>query len=312
MIRPLVILTDGTDLDSRPARRILETAGFDVCALDLDNGRVPERARRAVGAVVGWTRMDDWMLGQLPALRVIATTSTGVDMIDLDAAARHGVDVVPLAGAATREVATHALALMLAVLRGIPQGVEVVSDGGWTEDSAFIPRALEDLTLGLLGYGRIARDLARLASPLFGSIIAFDPYASVQEPAEAVEIEELWRRSDVMSLHVPLSNDTRRIASAARIALLPVGAILLNVSRAPLVDEEAVLSALESGRLAAYAADVLDGEPPVVEHPLRRHPRALMTPHVAYRSDRSLARYQGDPARNVIAGLTDPLPPDAD
>ncbi|WP_308797870.1 C-terminal binding protein [Agromyces silvae] len=301
--RPLVIFTDRADLDPVPAIDLLEANGFDSAVLDLANDPlVPEDARRAVAAIVGYARIGDAVLQQLPDLRVLCTSSVGTDMVDEAAAARHGVEVVGLAGASTREVATHTLALALAAVRELPAATAVARDGGWTTHFDRIPRATEDLVFGLLGFGRIAQATAELARPVFGRIIAHDPFQSAPG-AEHVGFDDLLARADVLSLHVPLTEANRGIVSADAIGRLPAGSVIVNTSRGELVDDAAVLAALESGRVSAYAADVLAGEPPQAADPLRRHPRAIVTPHIAFLSDRSLERYLLSPARTILDRL---------
>lgn len=221
-------------------------------------------------------------------------------MIDAESAQARGIKVVGLTGPATVEVATHALMLMLAALRGLPASQAAVGAGRWSDAVAFVPRAAEELTLGLLGYGRIARAVAERARPLFARVIAHDPYADVSGHAEGVDRETLFAASDILSLHVPLTSDSAGLVTAERIDRMRPGAVLVNVSRGELVDEDAIVAALDDGRLSAYAADVLTGEPPQEAHPLRRHPRAIVTPHVAYRSNRSMDRYMLDPVDSVL------------
>lgn len=302
--RPLVVLTDVTDIDPGPAVTLLEAAGCDALILDLVTNRsVPSDARRAVAGIVGFARIDGALLAQLPDLRILATTSTGIDMVDAAAAAERGIEVVGLDGASTVEVATHALLLMLAPVRDLPTSQQTVRDGGWTDDASTVPRAADELTVGLVGYGRIAQATASRARPMFGRVIAYDPHVGVAGDADPASLEEIFATADIVSLHLPVLPETAGIVSAARIGAMRPGAILVNVSRGELVDHAAVLAALDDGRLGAYAADVLDGEPPSRDDPLRRHPRAIITPHIAYRSDRSLERYALQPARTILQRL---------
>lgn len=306
--RPVVVFTEADDVDPGAGAALLESHGFDVVVL---RGRIPaassdgplsDRAADAVAAIVGLSPIGAAELDRLPALRVLCTTSTGVDMIDLAAADERGVEVVGLGGVATAEVAVHALTLMLAALRDLPAGRSVVASGGWTSDLAVTPPEIGALTLGLIGFGRIGREIARIARPLFGRILAVDPLSTEPEHGvELVSLDELVASSDVVSLHLPATDDNRGLVSADLLAAMRPGSLLVNVSRGELVDEASVLDALDSGRLGAFAADVLDGEPPAADSPLRDHPRAIVTPHMAFLSTASLVRYELDPARAVIA-----------
>ncbi|WP_053387603.1 C-terminal binding protein [Leucobacter japonicus] len=310
MTRPLVVFTDTTDLDPEPGRALLERAGAATMLLDLPAApgmtrEFPAGAEAAVALVVGYARIDAEVLDHLPQVRCIATMSAGVDMVDLEAARDRGIWVVNLVDAATEEVAAHALSLMLALERGLRESWAVTAAGGWTEDVAAVPRRLSGLTLGLFGYGRIARRLAEIAAPTFGAVIAHDPFVAEGDGlVELVDRESLLARADVLSLHLPLAPETEGAIGADAFAAMRPGASLINVSRGELVDSAALRAALDAGTLRGAALDVLDGEPPVADHPLRDDPRVLVTPHVAFLSDGSLEHYTLDPARAIVEWLS--------
>lgn len=307
MSAPVAIITDVTDLDVAPAVEILEAAGFDVHVLALDSDSVvPESSRGAVLALAGYAFLGCDFFEALPALRYIGTASAGTDMVDAAEAHARGVQVQPLVGVATEEVATHALALLLAVERQLVPVAGAVAAGAWSEAYVAVPRRLSERTLGLYGLGRIGARLAELARPLFGRVIAHDPY--VTSPPSGVDalvsFDELLRESDVLSLHVPLTSETAGVIGAAELALLPAGATLINVSRGELVDADALAQSLDAGHLAGAGLDVLGGEPPSAAHPLRAHPRAVVTPHIAYLSERSLEGYLRAPALAAVQWWT--------
>jgi D-3-phosphoglycerate dehydrogenase len=297
------VITDVTDLDPAPAIEILEAAGFEVHVLQLDrNMEIPDAARPAVVALAGYAHLGRWFFDAVPQLRYIGTASAGVDMVDIAAAHERGVVVQPLVGVATEEVAVHALALLLAVERDLVPAVGAVAAGAWSEAYDAVPRRLAERTLGLYGLGRIGTRLAELARPLFARIVAHDPYVRTAPGAvdELVDRDRLLAASDVLSLHVPLTDRTAGIIDAVALAALPDGASLINVSRGELVDADALVAALDCGRLRGVGIDVLGGEPPAKDHPLRRHPRAVVTPHVAYLSSTSLQGYLRQPALSVV------------
>lgn len=310
MSRPLVVFTDTTDLDPAPGRALLERAGAATMLLDLPAAPgamrdFPAGAEAAVALVVGYARIDAEVLDHLPQVRCIATMSAGVDMVDLEAARDRGIWVVNLVDAATEEVAAHALSLMLALERGLRDSWAVTAAGGWTEDVAAVPRRLSGLTLGLFGYGRIARRLAEIAAPTIGTVIAHDPFVADGDGlVELVDRESLLARADVLSVHLPLAPETAGAIGAEAFAAMRPGASLINVSRGELVDSAALRAALDTGTLRGAALDVLDGEPPVADHPLRTDPRVLVTPHVAFLSDGSLEHYTLDPARAIVEWLS--------
>lgn len=302
--RPLVLLTDVADLDPAPALGLLDAAGFDTLVLDLGNDpRVRADAGRAVAAIAGYAALGEPFFAALPDLGFIATASMGTDMVDSEAAARHGVRVQPLVGAATEEVAVHALALLLSLERRLVEASASVAAGEWSTGLFAVPRRLSNLTLGLFGLGKIGSELARIAAPIVGRVIAVDPFVRDAPPGvdELVTFETLLAQSDVLSLHVPLTPQTRGVIDAVALAALPDGAVLLNVSRGELVDQDALRAALDSGHLAGAGLDVLDMEPPRADHPLRSHARAIVTPHMGFLSREALLSYETLPAEAVVA-----------
>lgn len=305
-MRPLVLFTDTTDLDPLPGRELLEQAGCDTLLAQLPSASGVERvlpagAERAIALVVGYARIDADLLEMLPRVRFIATMSAGIDMIDRSAAEARGIRIMNLVDVATEEVAAHALTLILALERDLRGSLRITAHGGWTDDATTVPRRLSELTLGLYGYGRIAQRLAQIASPTFARIIAHDPYVTkTAGGVELVERKTLLAESDVLALHLPLTQETVGVLDRAAFAAMPVGASLINVSRGELIDEMALVEALNNGTLRGAAVDVLAGEPPTKTHPLRTDPRVLVTPHIGFLSEGSLEHYTLDPARKVL------------
>lgn len=303
MTAPTAIYLPVAGLDVSPGVRLLEAAGFRVHRLDtpaLDDAA----PRDAVALLAGYDPVGAPLFDALPGLRIVATHSAGFDMVDVDEARRRGIWVCNLPGGATEEVAVHAFALTLALLRRLPEWHRHVLGGGWDEEIAYPMRRPSTLRCGVLGMGRIGRHYAGLAASVFGTVLGADPLVPDSDwPSSVVRVgvDELFARSDVLSLHVPLTVDTRRVADDRRLAGMPSGAVLVNASRGALVDEPALLAALDSGHLAAAGLDVLDGEPPRHDQPLLRHPRVLTTPHVGYLSTDSLRDYAEVPAANVVA-----------
>ena len=301
---PLAVYTDIVDVDPGPGVRLLEDAGMAVRVLDSDDPELIAReARDAVALLIGYTRVDAPLLAALPALGIVATQSVGFDMVDLDAARRRGVWVSNVPAAATEEVAVHAFAMGLSLLRGLPFLDRSVRAGRW--DATELPlRRPSTATLGILGLGRIGRRLGALGQGVYGRVIGCDPVLPADawpEGVERVELEALLTGSDVISLHLPLNHETHRLIDAEALARMRPGALLVNVSRGALLDPQALLAALDAGRVGGAALDVLEVEPPGPADPLARHPRTLVTPHAAYYSDLASAAYVRDQARNVVA-----------
>lgn len=223
---------------------------------------------------------------------VIGRAGIGLDAIDLEAARARGVAVFHVPDYATQEVATHALALILAVNRRILQGNTVARTRwpAWRELTPLVP--LHEQTAGVVGYGRIGGAVIDRLRPLVGEVVAYDPYAP--EPPDGVTIvhtlDDLLKRSHVLTLHVPHTGETNALIGAREIALMPKGASVVNVSRGRLIDEEALARALTAGHLSGAGLDVLVDEPPKPDAAILRAPNVILSPHFAWYSDPSERR----------------------
>jgi phosphoglycerate dehydrogenase-like enzyme len=311
---PLAVYTDVLGVDPDPGVGLLEQAGFTVRVLATDDpGRVAREAGGAVALLIGgYLPVTAALLDALPTLRIVATMSVGVDTVDVAAARERGIWVANVPGAATEEVAVHAFAMGLSLLRGLPFLDRAVRAGGWDDVTEPLLRPSE-ATLGVLGMGRIGRRLATLGQAVYGQVIAHDPLAGPDAwppGVERVGRDALLERAHVLSLHLPLVPETHHAIDAAALARMRPGAFLVNVSRGGVLDPRALLDALDGGRLGGAALDVLEVEPPAPADPLVRHPRTLVTPHLAYYSGASARAYVLDQARNVVAWHRDGRPLD--
>ena len=310
--RPLAVFTDLGELDPSPGIEVLERGGFRVAIAEGPSAdQVAGAAREAVALVAGYAKIDAGLLGRLPGLRIVATMSAGYDNVDMVAAAERGIWVCNLPDGATEEVAVYALTLALSMVRAMPEALSTVRSGGWAEDLGRLGRRTSALTMGVVGLGRIGAKLAELATPLFGIVSGYDPYAPLgSEPAggSRTGLEELVGGSDVVSLHLPLTAETAALVGRPLLERFKRGSFLVNTSRGGLVEESALLDALDSGTLAGAALDVFSAEPLPAASPLRGHPRILATPHVAYLSEESMRDYVVKPARNLVAWLRDGRP----
>jgi D-3-phosphoglycerate dehydrogenase len=297
-------------LDIGPARVLLREAGLEV--LDRTDHPQEEQLARVVALLVGYEQVGADLLDRLPALRIVATHSVGVDMVDVGAVRARGLWLANLPEAATEEVAVHALSMALALVRRLPAYDRDVRESRWLNPAAPLPRVPGDLTMGIVGMGRIGQALARMSQALFGHTVGYDPH--LPDPLWPVGTErvpsvaDLFARCDCVSLHLPLSAETHHLVDAELLGLMPDRALLINTARGGLVDETALLTALDERRLEGAACDVLSSEPPMPDHPLLHDSRVLLSPHVAYLSTGSLRRYAELPARNVVALLTDGAP----
>ncbi len=247
-------------------------------------------------------------IGRLEKCRIIARYGIGFDNVDLDAASEAGMVVTNVPDYSVEEVATHALALILATLRKVVSADRSVRSGTWSVDNFRPIRRLSTLTVGLLGYGRIARKIAAPLAALGSRIIAHDPYL---EPGPDLPpllgLEEVLAEADIVSLHLPLTDETRGFINAERIAGMKSGAILVNTSRGPLVDLGSLTDALVDGRLSGAGLDVFDIEP-LDPSRIEGIPNLIATPHMAYYSEEALAESQTKAATQVIKVLTGESP----
>jgi phosphoglycerate dehydrogenase-like enzyme len=241
--------------------------------------------------------------GLADRLRIISAITVGVDHIDLEAARAAGIWVTNVPDATTEEVAVTALSMALSLVRHVPFLDRDVRAGGWDAFATGRRRRPSHLTLGIVGLGRIGRHLAGLAAPIFGRVCAHDPAPAVPWPGgvDRLELADLLAQSDIVTLHLPALPGAPPLIDATALARMPRGAFLVNVARGALVDTDALLAALDEGQLGGAALDVVAGEPPPPDAPVRRHPRVVLTPHAAFWSDDGEAASYARQAANVVA-----------
>lgn len=271
----------------------------------------PPWAGDDVVGLVSWAPVTAADLERLGSLRVVATPSVGVDHVDVEAATRRGVWVCHVPDYCVDEMADHALALLLALVRGVVELDRSVRAGAWNATAAGTLRRVSDVRLGIIGFGRIGRALARRARALNMDVAAHDPLVSgreiAAEGARPLDLDELLRTSAAISLHAPLTEETQGLIGARELGLLPEGAFVVNVSRGGLVDTPALLEALESGRLGGVALDVLEVEPPTPASPAPAAPRLVVNPHAGWYSERAEAladRRAAESVLDVLEGRT--------
>jgi D-3-phosphoglycerate dehydrogenase len=304
-----VVVTDQVFPSTDIEREILAGIGATLDVADGTRDGVLRSAVDADALLNTYLPIDREMLASIPNCRIVARYGIGVDNVDLAAAAERGITVTNVPDYSVEEVAAHALAMMLALLRRLPAADARVRAGGWGLDGLRPIRRLSTLTFGLVGYGRIARRVAASITTLGGRILVADPFVtSVGDGAELVSLDDLFARSDVVSIHAPATPDTRGMCDAVRISRMRPGAILVNTSRGPLVVLDDVVAALREGRLGGAALDVFVPEPPDAAA-LADVPNLLLTPHMAYYSEEALEESQRKAATQVVKVLTSE-PPD--
>ena len=308
---PLLVIAEGafrvTDVEEAhvTGRGTVRVARIDTPA------RVREATRDAQALVVSTHPLTYAHIAALgDGVRVIGRAGTGLDAIDLDAARARGVFVYHTPDYATDEVANHTLALILAVQRRIV-GADRVARTDFTGWRALAPiPPLEGLVAGVVGGGRVGRAVMKRLRPLVARVVAFDPYAdSMPEGVERLgSLDELVRVSDIVTLHVPLTPETRGLIGARQLQLMPAGSIIVNASRGGLIDEADLRAALEDGHLAGAALDVFATEPLPPDDPLLEAPRLLLSPHLAWYSTASERRHRTQVIDGVIALLAGDAP----
>lgn len=249
-------------------------------------GPEDEALSEAVVAIVGGPTWDAARFDLAPKLKVLARTGIGVDAVDLEEATRRGVLVTNTPEGPTVSTAEHAIALLFAVAKTLPAHQRRLREatGGYAGVSTAVE--LDGLTIGLLGFGRIARRTARIAAAVGMEVLAHDPYLAASDlvdgpPVRLVDFDGLLAESHVLSLHAPLTEATTGLFSAPILARCRPGAILINAARGGLVDTDALVEALRSGQLAAAGLDVTEPEPLDPDHPLLAMENVVVTPHIA-------------------------------
>lgn len=255
------------------------------------------------------TSVDAALLALAPQLRVVGRLGVGLDNIDVDACAARGIDVIPATGANALAVAEYVIATTLVLLRGAYHATADVAGGHWPRGLLSNGREAAGKTLGIVGFGMIGRLVGKLARAMGMRTLGFDPHLPATAPVwsedatEPREFAALVAEADVLTLHVPLTDATRNLIDASRLATMKRDAILINTARGGVVDEVALAAALRNGRLGGAALDVFDHEPLGLGSPLAGCPRLLLTPHIAGVTRESNARVSSMIAARVSEAL---------
>lgn len=265
-------------------------------------------AEDAAGIIVQYAPLTSRVIGNLRRCQVITRYGIGVDNIDVAAASAAGIWVTNVPGFCAAELAEHSLAMILSLTRKLPRLNASVRAGGWETIANMRPtRQLSKLTLGLVGFGHVGREVARLATAFGMTVLATAPRTTSHDMAKhgvtGVSLEDLLARSDIVSLHLPLAPASHHLLDARHLAMMKPSALLINTSRGPIVEESALIDALLDGRLAGAGLDVLETEPPRRDNPLLAMDNVIVTPHAAYYSDDSLAYLQSAVAKEVVRVL---------
>jgi len=301
-----VVISDCDHGTVETEQKVFEQAGLDWELLDCKSeDDVIAGCAGAAGILSQYAPIKARAIDSLPGLKVLSRYGVGVDNLDVEAASRAGVAVCNVPDYCQDDVSTHAFALLLDLVRGVTGLAKDTASGGWDFRLAgSVPRT-RGKTLGLLGFGAIGRIVARKALGFEMKVIAYDPYInSTEMDVRLVGLEELLRESDFISIHAPLTAETKKVINAASISKMKDGAYLVNTSRGALVDEQALADAIKSGKLAGAGLDVLTREPPEKDNPLPGLDNVVITPHSSFFSEESFQELKEKAARNMVEVLS--------
>lgn len=315
MNAPKIVCLDGYtlnpgDLSWEPFERLGELVVYDRTSA----AQIVDRAHGAACVLTNKTPLDADTLRGLDALRYVGVLATGYNIVDIDTATARGIVVSNVPTYGSDSVAQHAIALMLSLVRPIAPHDEAVKRGAWSScpDWCFALAPIDSLsgrTLGVVGLGRIGIAVGRIAAAMGMDLVGHD----VHWPDAAAlgglaitraSVDELFARSDVVTLHCPLTEQTHHLVDESRLARMKPTALLINTSRGPLVDGHALAAALHRGAIAGAALDVLEVEPPLASDPLLEAPNCIITPHIAWYAKSARERLMGIAAENLAAFLS--------
>ncbi len=296
-----VLLTDYAWPDLDIEHEVLASYGVElVVAPNRDLATLVELARDADAIMTNWADVPSELIDAAPRCRIIARLGIGLDNIDVGHATERGIPVTNLPDYCLTEVAEHTLALLLALARKIGIYHAAARAGRYDLPAGFPLRRIDGQTLGIIGLGKIGRRVAEKAQAFGLKVVAFNRSRLEPPPSVAwTDFDTLLQHSDFISLHLPLSADTRHMIGAAQFAQMKPTASLINTARGGLVDHAALAAALQNGRLAGAALDVQDREPPDLSQPPYNDPRVIVTPHAAFYSEESVAELRRRVANQV-------------
>ena len=309
MAKTLIAITDSPFPSLDPAKKALAKLDPEYrMSKSPSSEDILAVARDADAVLVTYAKLPGELLKQLKRCKAIGRFGLGVDNIDLPAAKELGIAVNYVPDYCLREVSDHAMALLLALARKVTFSNRLVQSGRWEVPPITPLRRLEGQVLGLIGFGNIPRALAPKAKAFGFNVLTHDPYVKPDVLAAAgvdgVSFDELLARSDFVSVHAPLMPATRGLMNAAAFAKMKKGAMLINTARGPLVDETALIAALDAGQLGGAALDVVTAEPLARDSPLIGRDNVILTPHTAFYSVEALQELQTKCATDVARVLS--------
>ena len=305
---PRVLYSDHDYADIELERALFAQAGIELFAAQCRTEQdVAAAATACVGILSQYAPVGETVLAALPQLGIVSRIGAGYDNIDTAACERHGVWVANSPDYGIGEVATHALALTLALVRNVVAYDRDIHAGRWHYLSSGNLRRASELALGIVGLGRIGKRMAHVSRNVFKRTLACDPYLIDGDFPAYVErspsLAELFATCDVVSIHTPLTPETRGMVDSRVLSGMRPGSYLVNTARGAIIEIGDLLAALDSGILAGAGLDVLPTEPIPAGHPLLSHPKVILTPHAAFFSVQSEVDLRRKAARNIITWL---------
>ncbi|QOF75511.1 C-terminal binding protein (plasmid) [Aminobacter sp. SR38] len=302
-----VVVTDTVFPDLNITEAILTGVADVRISPPNDRAALKELVRNADAILNCYAPVDADLIAAMQNCRIIARSGIGTDTIDIAAATAKGIKVTNVPDYCVHEVADHAVALMLSLMRGIHAGAAQTTSGGWNLDALRPMDRIQGKMLGLVGFGKIGSALATRARAFGMKVRFYDPYYSAEVPAEFHRDETLeatLAQSDVLSLHVPLNASTRHLIRRETLGLVSKGTIVINTSRGGLIDTEALLAALDSKHLGGVGLDVLEVETGREAARFAPYPNAIVTPHAAFYSEAAIVELQTKCSEDILRALT--------
>ena len=312
MAQFLVAVADSVFPNLDPATQVLSEIGAELkLAADPSPESVMKVAADADAVLVTYAKINGDMIRQMKKVRIISRFGIGVDNVDLDAATQQGIVVTKVPDYCIDEVSDHAMALLLTAVRKIPLANDQVHAGTWKMPNVVPIHRLRGSVLGLVGFGRIPQLVAPKAKAFGMHVVAVDPFVPPEGfsklGVERVEFAELLKMSDYVSIHSPLTPETKGLFNADVFRQMKKGSYIVNTARGPIIDEAALAAAIDSGQIAGAALDVMTNEPPV-NSPLIGKRNVIITPHTSFYSEESLVDLQTKASQEVANVLTDRPP----
>lgn len=289
--------------DLNRERALAEEFGYELVAAADANAFQSTLPEAEIVMITPYARLTPDDFTAMPKCRAVIRYGVGYDNIDVEAAARAGIPVSIVPGTASEEVASHAFAMGLALVRRLPAGDAAIRGLGWGGIIGYDTPPLSALDVGVVGMGRIGQRVARMYAAVGAQVRAYDPFVT-ESSVEMTELSAVLENSDVVSLHLPLTDDTLNLISDEVLGRMREGAVVVNVSRGGLIEESALAEALRSGHIGGAGIDTFAQEPLARDHPLRSAPNTILTPHIAWRSNRSTGALQEGAVERVRLALT--------